>query len=142
MTRSLLPLAAMLLATPVLAQDIPADIMAFAETIGLEEVRWHPGREQADLDGILGGTPVELDFHRDGALEEIEGRHDGLFDAALVEPVLPQALIQSADYPKGAQLTKVELKEDEYELEGRTAEGAWFEAKYRRDGTLEKWERK
>lgn len=142
MKPTLLPLALVLLASPVLAQEMPQDVAQIVSRIGLEDARWHPGRERADRDGRLGDTRVELDFHRGGALEEIEAHHDGLFDAAQVEPVLPEAMKQSADYPRGARFSKVELKDDEFELEGRTADGAWFEAEFDRHGRLEKWDRK
>jgi hypothetical protein len=127
--------------TTVMAQNMPSDVSDMIAKIRLEEVKWHPGDKQADLEGKLAGTWVEIDFHRDGGLEEIETKHGGLFPASAIAAIVPEVLASSADYPSDASFTKIEFDADQYEIEGRTAQGEWFEAKFDGRGRLEKWDR-
>ncbi|MBN9671533.1 hypothetical protein [Roseibium aggregatum] len=126
----------------VFAQPLPEPVEHLVQEIGLQEVSWHPGRKQPDLEGRLpGGIRVEIDFHHGFELEEIEADHHGLFKVDLIEAVLPSHFKDSPDYPHGALISKIELKDDEIEIEGKTADGQWFEAEYDRSGSLRKWER-
>jgi hypothetical protein len=127
---------------PALAQSIPTNVTTLIEQIGLEDAQWHPGEKRADLEGRLAGTWVEIDFHRGGALEEIEADHGGMFPASVIAPIVPAVLKSSPDYPADAQFSKIEFDKDQYEIEGRTAQGQWFEAEFNGAGRLEKWDAK
>lgn len=127
---------------PALAQSIPTNVTTLVEQIGLEDTQWHPGEKRADLEGRLAGVWVEIDFHWGGSFEEIEVDHCGMFPASVIAPVVPAVLASSPDYPEDAQFSKIEFDKDQYLIEGRTAQGQWFAAKFDGAGRLEKWDAK
>lgn len=127
---------------PAASQEFPPAVSDLISRIGLEDTHWHPGQKRADLEGRLRDTWVEINFHRGGALEEIEAEHDGLFPASAIAAVVPDALKSSLDYPSDAEFEKIKFGREEYQIEGRTADGHWFEAEFDGSGHLRKWDRK
>lgn len=148
MTRTTFALSAVLaalLTSPGIASDRLARFdaeaaRAVADRLGLTEVSVHPDDKGADLEGRLpGGLWIELDFHRDGSLEDLEADKHALIPVSEVVAVLPEALLSADRFPADALFEKIELEDDGYEIEGRDAQGRWFKADYDRHARLEEW---
>jgi len=141
MKTGMLALAAVLLASlPALAQ-IPAGAEEVIRLLGLTNIRLHPDERGPDATGTLpGGVLVELDFYRDGTLEEIETDGRALAPFAALAPVLPEAL-QKDEKLAGSTIEQLEFDNDGIEIEGRDRDGNRFKAEYTASGELREWKR-
>ncbi|WP_339952211.1 hypothetical protein [uncultured Albimonas sp.] len=138
-TLARLACATALLAAPlaVLASGGAAADAAIVERLGLTEARFEEDRRNPDLHGTLpGGVRVEIEFHRDGSLDEIEATGQQPFPAAAIAPALPAAVRSAPDWPADARLWSVEFDADGVEIEGIDAAGRSFEAEFAPDGRL------
>ncbi|KGJ03866.1 hypothetical protein SAMN04487972_1152 [Paracoccus halophilus] len=137
-----------LLAAPAVAQGDRALIDRATldktiETLALTDAdpRTSDRRRGPDLRGRLpGGTMVEIDFHRDGTLEEIEVGGSDLAPVSEVRAILPDILLNAERFPVDGRFEKIELESDGFEFEGVDAQGNWVEAEYAPNGELRDWE--
>jgi hypothetical protein len=134
MKQTLITALCMGMALPALAQTLPDHATSIVEQLKLTEVRWHPGDKQADMDAILAGVPVEIDFHRNGQLDEIEADH-GMVPLSALAPLLPTSLAAQTSLTADALVEKIEF-DTEIDMNGRLASGAEFEAEFSRSGAL------
>ncbi|WBU63760.1 hypothetical protein [Paracoccus aerodenitrificans] len=113
-----------------------------AQALSLTDVQKRSeDRHVPDLQGRLpGGAMIEVDFNRDGSVEEIEARNSGLAPVSEVSAVLPEALLNADRFPADGRFEKIELDKDGFEFEGQDASGNWVEAEYGPDGQLRDWE--
>src|SRR5690606_4763364 len=115
------------------AQDLPQSVTG----LGLTDiqVRERPRAESRHVRGTLpSGTRVEVDLDRNGKIEEIEARGDGLFPISEIVSIVPQAVLDSPTWPADAQLEQIEFKRGgRIEIEGRLADGQEFEAEFSAD---------
>ncbi|WP_134680431.1 hypothetical protein [Paracoccus ravus] len=130
--------AAVLAAQPAIAQtSAPDEVRA----LKLSEVILHPDERGPDASGTLpGGVRVELDYHRDGRLEEVEAKDRDLLPFEAVAPVLPEPMRADARLA-GAGLEQIEFDDDGIEIEGRDRDGNRFKAEYSASGALQDWKR-
>ena len=118
-----------------LAQDDRAS--ALIDTLGLTEPRFEDDRRNPDLHGALpGGVQVEIEFHRDGSVEEIEAAGREPFPASAIAPLLPEAVRNAPEWPADARLWSIEFDADGIEIEGVDASGRAFESEFASDGSL------
>ncbi|MDO5620670.1 MAG: hypothetical protein Q4G24_04290 [Paracoccus sp. (in: a-proteobacteria)] len=94
-----------------------------------------------DLTGRLpSGQVVELEFRRDGSLEEIEARNPRLVPVAAVTALLPQQLLSAERFPADGQFENISFDRDGYEFEGRDAQDRKVEIKYNSSFALVEYE--
>lgn len=139
------PLLAGLLVSPAIGQETAPDraaIQKVAQTLSLSKTDINPGnRRGPDLEGTLpGGVRIEIDFHRDGSLEEIEASHSRPAPVSEVRAVLPEVLLNADRFPVNGVFESIEFKDDGFEIDARDAEGRWFEAEYAPNGALREWD--
>ncbi len=131
--------AAVLLAlAPAAASALEGPAARVVDVLGLSDARYEDDRRNPDLLGALPtGEPVQVEFSRSGAVEEIEAPGRGDFPAEAVAPLLPAAVRNSPDWPAEARLWAVDLEDDgAVEIEGMTPDRRPFEAEFAPDGRL------
>ncbi|MDO5614157.1 MAG: hypothetical protein Q4G14_13085 [Paracoccus sp. (in: a-proteobacteria)] len=133
-------LTAAALALPVMAQDTARPQLTADEAISALQLT-DVTRRGNDLSGTLpGGQIVELDFDRNGHLEEIEARNPRLIPISAVAAILPETLRNAERFPIDGEFEKIDFDHDSTEIEGRDAQNRPFEADYDTAGNLLKWE--
>lgn len=81
---------------------------------------------------------MELDFHGDGSLEEVEAEPRSLAPISALVVLLPQTLKGDAKLD-GAMIEQLEFQDDGIEIEGRDRDGNRFKAEYSALGELQEW---
>lgn len=140
---SLAVTALLLSAAGALAQSGPADLPEPLRGLTLTDL--HDRRNDDDERRIsarmAGGAELRVEYNRDGTLEEVETDHSGAIPPALLQRVLPAALIGAQEYTQMARVIEVEFDEGEIQVEGLAEDGAQIELTAGTDGRIFAYER-
>ncbi|QDY71269.1 hypothetical protein [Qingshengfaniella alkalisoli] len=124
--------------TGALAQSkTPAD-HPFVKALGLEQITERHHYYGDDLHGVTAdGVPVEIEFDRDGEIEEVDVESREGLPISAVSSLIPQAVLEHDQFPVDAHVKTLDIDDrDKIEIEGYLANGQEFEAEFTFDGRL------
>ena len=111
------------------------------EDFGLSDLRIRQVDRGSTLARVTGSLPdgarIEIDLNREGNIKEIEARGNDRFEESAIRHLIPQPVLDHAQWPAGSTLESIEFDRDgTIELEGWLEDGREFEAEFGIDGTL------
>lgn len=134
----LLPVVALVIGLPAVAQDLPSSV----SSLSLADMQVEAKRKGTEITGTLpSGTRIEIELHADGTLKEIETKGQGFFTLTELGDLIPAGLGRLKSIPAYAQLTSLEVERDgSYDLEGYDDQGRDFDAEISPTGDELKYE--